>query len=160
MRSFFTGRFGTAALVSLVFGAGFVVARIMPDQFSANAQTPAAIMPQVINVIDLKDSDLNPVPNLPGNFGKTFVTADGATISVQTGNVGKHLHPLTNEIQYVVEGSGKIWLGDKQIDFKPGDMIIIPKGTPHAGTITTSGKYKAIAIKTPPQPAGDTKPVP
>jgi mannose-6-phosphate isomerase-like protein (cupin superfamily) len=160
MSSLRKGRFTTAAAIVFMFGAGFVTARLLPETLSANAQTTPALTPQVVNVIDIKDSDLNPVPNSPGNFNKTFVTADGATISVQTGNVAKHLHPLTNEIQYVVEGSGRIWLGDKQIDFKPGDMLIIPKGTPHAGTVTTTGKYKAIAIKTPPQPPGDTKMLP
>lgn len=159
MAFLFTGRFATAALVTAVFGTGLVVGRLLPDS-AASAQTPAAMTPQVVNVIALKDSDLNPVPGSTENFNKTYVTADGATISVQTGNVARHLHPLTNEIQYVVEGSGKIWLGDKQVDFKPGDMIIIPKGTQHAGTVTTSGKYKAIAIKTPPQPPGDTQMLP
>ena len=153
-------RFTTAAIVVATFGAGFVTARLLPENLSAHAQTTPAMAPQVVNVIEIKDSDLNAVPNSPGNFNKTYVTADGATVSVQTGNVAKHLHPLTNEIQYVVEGSGKIWLGDKQIDFKPGDLMIIPKGTPHAGTVTTTGKYKAIAIKTPPQPAGDTTMLP
>jgi hypothetical protein len=35
-------------------------------------------------------------------------------------------------------------------------MLIIPKGTAHAGTIVASGPVKAIAIKIPPQPADDT----
>ena len=48
--------------------------------------------------------------------------------------VGKHMHPNTNEIQFILEGTGTIWLGDKQVKVKPGDLVVIPKGTPHGGT--------------------------
>jgi mannose-6-phosphate isomerase-like protein (cupin superfamily) len=49
-----------------------------------------------------------------------------------------------------------MWLGGERREFKPGTLIIIPKGTVHAGTIVTSGPVKAIAIKIPPQPKDDT----
>ena len=58
--------------------------------------------------------------------------------------------------QYIIEGSGSMWLGNERKDFKAGSLIIIPKGTAHAGTIVASGPVKAIAIKIPPQPANDT----
>ena len=51
------------------------------------------------------------------------------TISVQAGNVPKHMHPNTNEIQYILEGTGTIWLGEKEVRVKPGDLVVIPKGT-------------------------------
>jgi mannose-6-phosphate isomerase-like protein (cupin superfamily) len=35
-------------------------------------------------------------------------------------------------------------------------MIVIPKGTQHAGTKTDGRPFKAIAIKTPPQGPTDT----
>ena len=54
-------------------------------------------------------------------------------------------------------GTGTIWLGDKEVTVKPGDLVIIPKGTPHGGTKPISGQVKAIAIKTPPQAPDDTK---
>lgn len=76
------------------------------------------------------------------------MTADGATVSIQVGNVPKHLHPNTNEIQYILDGTGTIWLGDKEVTVKPGDLVIIPKGTRHGGTKPISGQVKAIAIKT------------
>ena len=79
------------------------------------------------------------------------------TVQVQLGTVGKHYHASSNEVQYVVEGQGKFWLGDSYKDVGPGDLIIIPKGTPHAGTTTP---FKAIAIKTPPQAKDDLHPVP
>jgi mannose-6-phosphate isomerase-like protein (cupin superfamily) len=81
----------------------------------------------------------------------------GATISIQDGNVGKHMHPNTNEIQYILEGTGTVWLGDKEEKVGPGDLIIIPKGTAHGGTKPDGRPLKAIAIKTPPQAPDDTK---
>jgi mannose-6-phosphate isomerase-like protein (cupin superfamily) len=92
-----------------------------------------------------------------GFRSKMFVAADGMTISVQAGNVPKHMHPNTNEMQYILEGTGTIWLGDKEVRVKPGDLVVIPKGTAHGGTKPDSGAFKAIAIKTPPQAPDDTK---
>ena len=66
------------------------------------------------------------------------------------------MHPKTDEIQYIVEGSGAMWLGGERKEFKAGTLIIIPKGTAHGGTIVSSGPVKAIAVKLPPQPADDT----
>jgi mannose-6-phosphate isomerase-like protein (cupin superfamily) len=65
-----------------------------------------------------------------------------------------------DEIQYVVEGTGTEWLGDKQVALKPGVMLLIPHNTPHGGTIETSGHIKMVAIHTPPLQAGETKPLP
>lgn len=95
--------------------------------------------------------------NKIGFRSKMFVSADGATVSIQDGNVPKHMHPNTNELQYILEGTGTVWFGDKEITVKPGDLIVIPKGTPHGGTKPNGRPIKAIAIKTPPQAPDDTK---
>lgn len=79
-------------------------------------------------------------------------------MAVQTGTIFKHLHADANEIQIVISGSGTEWLGDKQVALKPGMMLVIPAGTPHAGT--TDPNLKIIAIKTPPQSPTDIHPVP
>jgi mannose-6-phosphate isomerase-like protein (cupin superfamily) len=84
------------------------------------------------------------------------VATEQGTLAVQTGNVPKHFHADANEIQYIVEGTGTAWLGDTQREIRPGMLLIIPKGTNHAGTIATSGRFKAIAIKLPPQSPTDT----
>ncbi len=86
-----------------------------------------------------------------------LVSADGVTIAIQDGSPPKHLHANANEIQYILEGTGTIWLGDKEVTVKPGDLVVIPKGTPHGGTKPVGRTIKAIAIKTPPQAPDDTK---
>jgi mannose-6-phosphate isomerase-like protein (cupin superfamily) len=102
----------------------------------------------------LKPADLGTTP-YPELKSKTLVTTDNATVAIQSGNVDKHIHQKTDEIQYIIEGSGTVWLGTERKEFKPGTLLVIPKGTAHAGSIVTNGPVKAIAIKIPPQPAGD-----
>ena len=80
------------------------------------------------------------------------------TLAVQAGNVPKHMHPNANEIQYILEGTGTIWLGDKEVSVKPGDLVVIPKGTVHGGTKPDSGSapIKAIAHQDAAAGAGAT----
>ena len=115
----------------------------------------APLMPMMIDLMALKHGELPATPN-PELNAKGLVITDNATIGIQSGNVAKHVHNKTDEIQYIVEGSGAMWLGSERKEFKPGTLIIIPKGTAHAGTIVTAGPVKAIAIKIPPQPKDDT----
>lgn len=142
--------------VALAFAAGCGATRyVLPAMAAEN------IVAQVVHIPELSGDALGPAS--PTGFrSKMLVSADGMTISVQDGNVPRHKHPNTNEIQYILEGTGTVWLGDKQVHVQPGDLIIIPKGTPHAGTKPDGNgrPFKAIAIKTPPQPANDVVPLP
>jgi mannose-6-phosphate isomerase-like protein (cupin superfamily) len=140
--------------ISAAFAAGAAV-----DQFVLPAIAAESITAQVIHVPELTGDALGPA-NPIGFRSKTFMTADGATISIQDGNVPRHMHPNTNEIQYILEGTGTIWLGDKEVTVKAGDLVIIPKGTAHAGTKPDGRAFKSIAIKTPPQAPDDTKMLP
>ena len=142
-----------AAAVSL--GAAFA-AGCAATYLRAPALAAESITAQIIHTGEMEGDALG-AANKVGFRSKMFASADGATISIQVGNVPKHMHPNTNEIQYILDGTGTIWLGDKEVIVKPGDLVIIPKGTPHGGTKPTSGQVKAIAIKTPPQAPDDTK---
>jgi len=141
--------------ITTAFAAGIVVSPLthwaMPHAHAA----AAPLTPQIIDLAALKHDDLPKTP-YPEQTSKTLVVTDNATIAVQSGNVGKHIHPKTNEIQYIIEGSGSMWLGNERKDFKPGTLIIIPSGTAHQGQIVTSGPVKSLAIKIPPQPPDDT----
>jgi mannose-6-phosphate isomerase-like protein (cupin superfamily) len=137
------------------FGAGSVLSPL--DRFMLpNAH--AASVPLSPAVIDLTAITYAQLPNTPYPelHAKGLVATDNATVGIQIGNLPKHLHPQTDEIQYIIEGSGSMWLGNERKDFKPGSLIVIPKGMAHAGSIVTSGPVKAIAIKIPPQPKDDT----
>ncbi|MES2073198.1 MAG: cupin domain-containing protein [Pseudomonadota bacterium] len=136
------------------FAAGLAVAPLA-GQAIADAHAEAApLAPAMIDLAALKHGDLPSTPN-PELNSKALVITDNATLAVQSGNVAKHIHQKSDEIQYIIEGSGAMWLGGERREFKPGTLIIIPKGTPHAGTVVTSGPVKAIAIKIPPQAKDD-----
>jgi len=140
-----------ASSIALAFVAGTAATHLLPQARAATDMTP-----MVIHVPDLSGDALG-MPSGTGLRSKTLVNQDGMTLGVQAGNVPKHLHADANEIQYYLEGTGTIWLGDKEIKVKPGDLVIIPKGTVHGGTKPDSGVFKAIAIKTPPQASNDMK---
>lgn len=144
-------RIATTLSIATAFAAGCAVTHVLRPALAADP-----IKPMIIHTAEFSGDALGPA-NAGGMHSKMFVNAEGATISVQDGNVGKHMHPNTNEIQYILEGTGSIWLDDKEVQVKPGDLIIIPKGTAHGRTKPDGRALKAIAIKTPPQAPDDTK---
>lgn len=42
-----------------------------------------------------------------------------------------HFHPQTEEIYYILEGRGRMQIGDQQAEVGPGDAIAIPPGAQH-----------------------------
>ena len=143
-----------ALSIATAFAAGCGVTHFLRPALAAENITA-----QVIHVPDLTGDALG-AASATGFRSKMFVSADGMTVSVQDGNVPRHMHPNTNELQYILEGTGTVWLGDKEVKVKAGDMIVIPKGTPHGGTKPDGKPFRAIAIKTPPQAPDDTKQLP
>ena len=144
-------RVATTLSIAVAFAAGSGVTYLLRPALAADT-----IMAQVIHTGELEGDALSPA-NAGGMRNKLLVAVDGATISIQDGSPPKHLHADANEIQYILEGKGTIWLGDKEVQVKQGDLVIIPKGTPHGGTKPDGRTIKAIAIKTPPQAPDDTK---
>ena len=106
----------TAAL-SLVaaFAAGCGVTHMMQPARAAAENITA----QIIHTQDLEGDALSPAA-ANGMRNKMFVSVDGATVSIQDGNTPKQLHPNANEIQYILEGTGTIWLGDKEVKGEAG----------------------------------------
>jgi mannose-6-phosphate isomerase-like protein (cupin superfamily) len=144
-------RFATTLSIAAAFAAGCGVTHLLRPAIAAENITA-----QVIHTGELA-GDVLGMASGTGFRSKVFVSADGATVAVQDGNVPKHLHPNTNEMQFILEGTGTIWLGDKEVKVKPGDLVVIPQGTAHGGTKPDSRPFKAIAIKTPPQAPDDVK---
>jgi len=68
-----------------------------------------------------------------------------------------HLHPDAEEVYYILEGRGRIMVGDETRTVTPGHLIYIPPGQPH--TIHALGvqplRWITVAIHIgaqPPQP--------
>src|SRR5262249_2103554 len=136
-------RTATILSIAAAFAAGCAMTHVMRPALAA----PDVITAQVIHTGDLEGDAISPA-NAGGMRTQPFAPVEGATISIQDGNPPKHLHNNANEIQYILAGPGTIWLGDKEVPVKPGDLVIIPKGTPHGGTKSNGRTIKAIAIKT------------
>ncbi len=143
--------------LAVAFGAGFAVAHLSSPASAA----AVALTPQVLDLAAMTYADLpSATPTTPVH-AKGLVSQDGMTLGIQMGPTPKHFHADANEVQYVVDGTGTQWLGDKQVALKPGTLLIIPKGTTHGGILETgAGHVKIIAIKTPPQAPDDTHIVP
>jgi mannose-6-phosphate isomerase-like protein (cupin superfamily) len=80
-----------------------------------------------------------------------FTTKDGSTIREVAGPVSlptdnqslaeatvppggattAHVHRISEELYYFTSGSGRIRLGDEELEVRPGDCVVIPPGTPH-----------------------------
>jgi hypothetical protein len=88
--------------VAVAFAAGLGAARFVPPAWAAETITA-----QIVHVPDLNGEALG-MASGTGLRSKMLVSADGMTISVQDGNVPKHMHPNTNEMQYILEGTGTI----------------------------------------------------
>jgi mannose-6-phosphate isomerase-like protein (cupin superfamily) len=145
------GRVATVVSIAAAFAAGCALTHYLQEAIAAEPMTA-----QIIHTGDMVGDALG-AANKVDYRSKTFAAADGATISIQVGNVPKHLHPNANEIQFVLDGTGTIWLGDKEEAVKPGDLVIIPHGTPHGGTKPNGRAIRSITIKTPPQTPDDVK---
>lgn len=140
--------------IAIAFAAGIVVSPLALHAIPGARADVAPLAPAIIDLSALRHGDLPGTAN-PEMNARALVNTDNATIAIQSGNVAKHIHPKTDEIQYILEGSGAMWLGGERKEFKPGTLIVIPKGTAHGGTIVTSGPVMALAIKIPPQARDD-----
>ncbi|WP_055337586.1 cupin domain-containing protein [Ralstonia solanacearum] len=121
---------------------------------SAPMASPPPLTPQIIDMGAMTATDIGPV--MP-DMGRG-APASG-TVGIQVGTVVKHTHAYSDEIQYVMSGTATVWLDNGPREVHAGDLIVIPRGTVH-GTLVTSTDFKAMAIKLPPQRAGDTQKVP
>jgi len=144
------------ACASTAFALGALAAHVSRPAYAATPGPKA----QIIDVGAMTDADLGAVvPHFTSLRTKMLVSTPQGAIAVQTGDVPKHTHADSLEIQYIVSGSGTFWLGNKMRHIHAGDLIIVPKGTPHAGSHAIGGEIKAISIKMPPPVAGDYHPV-
>lgn len=141
-------------VTATAFAAGMIVSPLAHQVIGDARAESAPLAPAMIDLMEIKHGDLAATPN-PEMRSRSIAITDNATIGIQSGNVAKHIHAKTDEIQYIIEGSGAMWLGGERKEFKPGTLIIIPKGTAHAGTIVAAGPVKALVIKIPPQAKDD-----
>lgn len=63
--------------------------------------------------------------------------------------VKAHYHEKHTEQVVILSGEADMLLGEQQLHIKAGDVIIIPKGTKHSVTVTSSVPLKIISVQAP-----------
>jgi len=149
--------FSTLTVAVIAFALGAAITHLPQAANAAAAPLVAATYDLAALTADTMPAPTTTFPNLRS---KTLVVDDGMTVAVQMGTAFKHQHYNADEVQIVLEGTGTEWLGDKQIVLQPGTMVVIPRGTTHAGLVETSGHLKFVSMKSPPQDPTDVHPVP
>jgi mannose-6-phosphate isomerase-like protein (cupin superfamily) len=67
-----------------------------------------------------------------------------------------HYHPATEEIYYILEGTGRMTIGEDTKDVMPGDAIAIPPGQIHTITCTSERPLKFLCCCAPGYEHADT----
>jgi mannose-6-phosphate isomerase-like protein (cupin superfamily) len=68
----------------------------------------------------------------------------------------RHVHKRSQEIYYILEGSGTMGLGKSHFEVKAGDAVLIPPGNPH-NIRAGDGGIRILCICTPPYSHDDTE---
>lgn len=65
-----------------------------------------------------------------------------------------HVHRAHEEIVVVERGRMRVRLGTREVDVGPGDVLVVPPGTPHSG-VATAGEASGYSVFTPPFDGSD-----
>ncbi len=93
---------------------------------------------------------VDPAPS-PGEFSSEllFATAEQSFHRASArGRLAAHLHEKHAETVYVLEGHGRMLLGETWIDLGPGSLVHVPVGTLHA--LHPQTPMTALSIFAPP----------
>jgi mannose-6-phosphate isomerase-like protein (cupin superfamily) len=72
------------------------------------------------------------------------------------GATAAHYHRVTEELYYVVEGSGRLRIGDAERDVAVGDCAVIPPGARHTIANTGDGPLRILCCCAPAYTHEDT----
>src|ERR1044072_8453694 len=109
-------RIATTLAIAGAFAAGCAVTHVLRPAYAADN-----ISAQVIHTGELEGDALS-APNASGMRNKPLVSLDGITVAIQDGNTPKHLHSNAHEMQYILDGTGTIWLGGKEVEVNLDDI--------------------------------------
>ncbi len=77
------------------------------------------------------------------------------TVGLATFDAGKsnarHIHPNCEEVVYVLEGEVEHTLGDQSTRLRAGDLIVVPRGTPHQLLNQSDAPVRAFIVFSSPE---------
>ena len=87
----------------------------------------------------------------PNNAPEARVTITRVTMEPGATSA-RHLHPLSEQIWLIEQGSASLLMADGQTDgLRAGDVVRTPAGTIHGVTNTGGEPFVYLAVTTPPQ---------
>lgn len=92
--------------------------------------------------------DRSNAPVAHQSLAEATIEAGGATV--------RHHHRLSEEIYYLVEGSGVMEIDGEERPVGVGDAILIPPGARHRIRASAGGPLRLLCACAPPWAAGDT----
>lgn len=104
----------------------------------ADYPTPNPIQELIMDIVNL--SDVIPFITRDGSEIRELLAHRNSCIRQQSlaearlapgGATIPHYHPVTEEIYYILEGTGRMRISETWRDVGPGDAIAIPPGSPH-----------------------------
>ncbi len=72
-----------------------------------------------------------------------------------TGGMAGHLHRHHEEIIIVLDGHARIRVGEARTLAGPGDVLVVPAGTPHSARVEGAEIFQGISVFTPPYDPAD-----
>lgn len=99
-------------------------------------------------------SEVEAVPCPCGTSIRLFTEQDNSTANVHVTHIldsKKHYHNECTEFYYILEGKGKLEVGEDTVELEPGTCVMIEPGTPHRGW----GDFRTLIVGVPPQKKDD-----
>ncbi|MBC2710202.1 MAG: cupin domain-containing protein [Desulfosarcina sp.] len=104
------------------------------------------------------ETDETPCPY--GNVQRIVTGGEGGVANVHVVSVTQgdaHLHKGYDEVYYVLSGNGTITMDKDDYALKPGAVVTIPAGMPHALSSGTDAPLEFIIFGTPPMGMDDER---
>lgn len=120
---------------------------------AVGAAQPAS-QPQIIDVSQISSASLQQAA--PGVRLKPLVsTPSGDVDVVEITNVAAHMHNKTDELIYVLSGTATAAIGGKTYTVAPGQLVVLPHGTPHS--VKSTGTLRVLGVAYPRDDPSDTQ---
>ena len=88
-----------------------------------------------------------------GDFRHVLATGGHTQVVIMSippgGEIGDEVHADTDQILYLVEGSGQVILGGEAADFRVGDLVLVTAGTRHNFKTVGETAMKIITAYSP-----------
>ena len=107
-----------------------------------NANYKPEYVKTVINLKNAVDYQENSI------VSKVFITKDQTSLTLFAFDEGQEIHAHSAPVDAIVqavEGEVEIEISGQKYDLKEGDMILMPKGEPHA--LKAKTKFKMLLFK-------------